>query len=84
VQFFMNTTLPPLDDVKVRQALLYLTDRTSLVKAIFGQWSPVAVGPLAAVTRWALTTQTYSYDPVKGKALLAAILNMKGGGRLMR
>lgn len=75
VQFFMNTTLPPLDDVRVRQALLYLADRTSLVKAIFGQWSPVATGPLAAVTRWslgsALTTPDYPYDPAKGKALLA-------------
>ncbi len=37
VQFFMNTKLAPLDDVKVRQALLYLTDRASLVKAVFGR-----------------------------------------------
>ena len=70
VQFFMNTTLPPLDDVRVRQALLYLTDRQSMVKAIFGQWSPVAYGPLAAVTRWALNAPSYPYDPAKGKALL--------------
>jgi peptide/nickel transport system substrate-binding protein len=74
VQFFMNTQLAPLDDVKVRQALLYLTDRASLVKAIFGQWSPVATGPLAAVTKSALgptlTTPLYPYDPAKGKVLL--------------
>ncbi|MGE5603187.1 MAG: ABC transporter substrate-binding protein, partial [Nitrososphaerales archaeon] len=75
VQFFINTTLPPLDDVRVRQALLYLSDRASLVKAIFGEWSPVASGPLAAVTRWALgptlSAPYYPYDPAKGKALLA-------------
>ena len=75
VQFFQNTALAPLDDVKVRQALLYLTDRAALVKAVFGEYSPVATGPLAAVTKCALgptlSALSYPYDPEKGKALLA-------------
>ncbi len=75
VQFYLNTQLAPLDDVKVRQALLTLTDRPSLVKAIFGEWSPVATGPLAAVSKWAmgpiLSAPYFPYDPGKGKALLA-------------
>lgn len=77
VQFYLNTQLAPLDDVKVRQALLYLTDRAALVKAIFGEWSPVATGPLAAVTRWSLSANgdaaLYPYDPAKGKALLTEV-----------
>jgi peptide/nickel transport system substrate-binding protein len=75
VQFFMNTQLAPLDDAKVRQALLYLTDRAALVNAIFGEYSPVATGPLAAVTRYAqgpiLSAPPYPFDAEKGKALLA-------------
>jgi peptide/nickel transport system substrate-binding protein len=75
VQFFQNTALPPLDDPKVRQALLYLTDRQALMKAVFGEFSPVATGPLAAVTKFAmgptLSAAPYLYDPAKGRALLA-------------
>ncbi len=75
VQFFMNTTMAPLDDVRVRQALLYLADRAALVKAVFGEYSPVATGPLTAVTRWALgpvlSAPPYPHDEAKGKALLA-------------
>jgi peptide/nickel transport system substrate-binding protein len=54
VQFFLNTQLPPLDDVRVRQALLLATDRAGLVRAVFGEHSPVATGPLTAITRSAV------------------------------
>jgi peptide/nickel transport system substrate-binding protein len=80
VQFFLNTTLAPLDDVRVRQALLYGSDRAALVKAVFGPSSPVANGPLAAVTRGAdpsLAT-LYPYDPQKAAELLAAAGWQKG------
>lgn len=75
VQFLLNTALPPLDDVRVRQALLYASDRTALVNAVFGPTSPVATGPLSAVTRCALgpvdSTMRYPFDLAKAKALLA-------------
>ncbi len=75
VQFLLNTTLPPLDDVRVRQALIYASDRASLVKAVFGPTSPVATGPLSAVTRWSLGSvddaTRYPFDLAKAKALLA-------------
>ncbi|MBN1956034.1 MAG: ABC transporter substrate-binding protein [Anaerolineae bacterium] len=50
LMLFMNTARPPLDDVLVRQALLYGTDRQAIVTAIFADTSPVAYGPLAAAT----------------------------------
>ena len=56
LMLLMNTTRPPLDDIKVRQALLYGTDRSAIVSTIFRDTSPVAYGPLAAVT--------FGYDPV--------------------
>jgi peptide/nickel transport system substrate-binding protein len=73
VQFFLNTSLAPLDDLRVRQALLYATDRTSLVAAVFGPTSPVAFGPLSAVTRGADASLRglYPYDPEKARVLLA-------------
>ena len=73
VQFLVNTKLPPLDDLRVRQALLYATDRPALVKAVFGPTSPAAWGPLSAVTRGAeagLATR-YPHDAAKARDLLA-------------
>jgi peptide/nickel transport system substrate-binding protein len=73
VQFFLNTSLPPLDDLRVRQALLHATDRAALVGAVFGPSSPVAFGPLSAVTRGAdkSLSNLYPYDPEKARALLS-------------
>jgi peptide/nickel transport system substrate-binding protein len=74
VQFFLNTSLAPLDDLRVRQALLHATDRTALVNAVFGSSSPVAAGPLSAVTRGAdkSLSDLYPYDPEKARTLLSA------------
>ncbi|HEC36317.1 MAG TPA: ABC transporter substrate-binding protein, partial [Anaerolineae bacterium] len=55
LMFFMNITRPPLNDIRVRQALLYGTDREAIVSTIFRDTSPVAYGPLTAVT--------FGYDP---------------------
>ncbi len=51
----LNSERPPLDDVRVRQALLFATDRNTIVQAIFGGESPPAAGPLTSVT--------FGYDP---------------------
>ena len=53
--FMLNTQQPPLDDVRVRRALIFATDRDAMVQAIFGGQSPAAVGPL--------TASTFGYDP---------------------
>jgi peptide/nickel transport system substrate-binding protein len=74
VQFFLNTSLAPLDDRRVRQALLHATDRAALVNAVFGSSSPVAAGPLSAVTRGADKglSNLYPYDPEKARSLLSS------------
>jgi peptide/nickel transport system substrate-binding protein len=72
LMFFLNTTRPPLDDVKVRQALLFAADRQAIVSTIFGDTSPVAYGPLAANT-FGYDPQVrdyYAYNPTQAAALL--------------
>lgn len=51
-QFFINTTVFPTDDLNVRKALLLAADRQSIVDSVFQQFSPVAFGPLSAVTQY--------------------------------
>jgi len=72
LMLFMNTQRPPLDDVAVRQALLYGTDRETVVSAVFRDTSPVAYGPLSAVTFGyePAVRGMYAYDPARAAMLL--------------
>jgi peptide/nickel transport system substrate-binding protein len=72
LQFFLNTEKPPTDDLQVRQALLYATDRATIVSAIFRDYSPVAYGPLNAGTMGydPAVEGRYAYDPGQAIALL--------------
>jgi peptide/nickel transport system substrate-binding protein len=70
--FMLNTQQPPLDDVRIRQALIFATDRDAMVQAIFGGQSPPAVGPLTAATLGydPSLAGLYPYSPDKAAALL--------------
>jgi len=72
LQFFLNTAKAPTDDLRVRQALLYATDRQAIVQTIFMGYSPQAYGPLAAVTMGydPAVEEMYAHDPVQAEALL--------------
>jgi peptide/nickel transport system substrate-binding protein len=72
LMLFMNTTRPPLDDLRVRQALLFGTDRQAVISAVFRDTSPVACGPLAAVTFGynPMVCEFYPYNPDQAAALL--------------
>jgi peptide/nickel transport system substrate-binding protein len=72
LQFFLNTRRAPTDDVRVRQALLYATDRAAIVKAIFRNRSPVAFGPLTSATVGydPKVEKLYPFDPDKARQLL--------------
>ena len=62
LQLLFNTRRPPTDDVRVRQALVLAVDRERIVETVFGAYSPVAQGPLSAVTRgnpWATAFAEY-------------------------
>jgi len=72
----INLTKPPLDDLRVRQALNYAVDREQLVSmALLGYGEP-AYGPLVprTVGYWSGTEEIgYHYDPDKARALLAEV-----------
>jgi peptide/nickel transport system substrate-binding protein len=73
LQFMMNTAVFPTDDVRVRQAILYGTNREAIVDAVFQRFSPVAYGPLSATTLFYSrgVIGMYAYDPTQARALLA-------------
>jgi peptide/nickel transport system substrate-binding protein len=69
---FLNTTLPPLDDLRVRQALGHAIDRELALQTLFGGFFRVAHGPLSSFTwgYWPGVEQYNAYDPDRALALL--------------
>ncbi len=67
----LNTKLKPLDDVRVRQALNYATDKDGMVKAFMNGYATPANSPLAPVTPgYDKTLNPYPYNVEKAKQLL--------------
>ncbi len=72
VQFVvLNTTVAPLDNPKVREAIAYAIDRDMIVKARYPN-SGFVNSILCAPTMEGYSTDvsTYTYDPEKAKALM--------------
>ena len=68
----LNTKSKPLDDIRVRQALNYATDREALVRTQLRGFGTPANSPLApADFAYDPQTRGYPYDPERAKALLA-------------
>ncbi len=74
LQFYLNTQQWPTNDLNVRKALLYGTNRSEIVDAVFRGFSPVAYGPLAANTAFydPALAGSYIYDYPQARALLEA------------
>ncbi|MDZ4763928.1 MAG: ABC transporter substrate-binding protein [Chloroflexota bacterium] len=72
LQFLMNTGRYPTDDLRVRQAILFGTNREAIVDAVFQRYSPVAWGPLSANSPYydRGLRGAYAYDPTQARALL--------------
>ena len=67
----LNTQRKPLDDVRVRQALNYATDRAALVKTQLRGFGTPANSPLApADFAYDPQTKGYRYDLARARALL--------------
>lgn len=70
----LNSSRPPLDNAKVRQALNYAIDRQAVIDVAFGgQGIPITSGLLFKGTFWYNDELdgTWKYDPDKAKSLLA-------------
>ncbi len=74
LQFLINTKQYPTDNLQVRQALLYGTNREAIIDAVFQRFSPVAWGPLAAGAQFYSNdvNGAYGYDPTQARSLLEA------------
>ncbi|MBW5445289.1 hypothetical protein GE107_04325 [Cohnella sp. CFH 77786] len=69
--FALNTTRPPFNDPKVRQAVNYAVDKETIVRKIMGNNAIVAEAAIGHDT-WGFTpVGAYPYDPEKAKQLLA-------------
>ena len=82
----LNTSSPPLDNVKVRQAIAYAIDRESLIKNLMLNFAKIAHSIIPEES-WAYSTgQIYSYNPAKAKQLLdeAGFRDPDGDGPRMR
>jgi peptide/nickel transport system substrate-binding protein len=68
----LNNQNPPLDDVKVRKAVLYAIDRKAIVNTLYKGVYEVAYGPLEPAT-FGYTSEVenyYPHDIAKAKSLL--------------
>jgi peptide/nickel transport system substrate-binding protein len=67
----LNVTMPPLGDVKVRQALNYATDKNAIIQSVFfGQAQPMNA-PIPNGTYVDEDSPGYPYDLARAQSLMA-------------
>lgn len=66
---FINTSKPPLDDMRVRQALAHAWNQDAILKVTWKDTVPFARHPLGIDSK--CDAKYLEYDPEKAKALLA-------------
>jgi len=81
-----NTTEPPLDNVKVRQAIAYAIDRESMIRDLIRGQGAIAHSILPEASWAYVKPLTYQFDPAKAKQLLdeAGFRDPDGDGPQMR
>jgi len=67
----INTQIPLFQDLRVRQALNYATDKDEIVNSIIDGQGTVADAPISPFTWGYHSTKTYEYNVEKAKQLLA-------------
>lgn len=71
--WIMNTTKPPFDDDRVRQAMAYATNRQALINIAFGQYGSVGNDVIGqGLPGFDTSLKPRPYDPAMARQLLAA------------
>ena len=71
VNLVLNATAKPLDDVRVRQALIYGINRQALIDGFFkGTKAPAFSVLTSSFPKYTEQVTKYPYDPTRAKALL--------------
>jgi peptide/nickel transport system substrate-binding protein len=68
---WLNHAEAPLDDVKVRQALNYATDKEAMLESIFFDKVEIANNMMPKMKYWRDDVPAYEYDPERAKSLMA-------------
>lgn len=82
VAFMLNTAVPPVNDLSVRQALAYATDRKTIIKTLRSGLTTPADGPWSPGSKWYVPGGYPDYDLAKAKALIAAYKKKHGPVRI--
>jgi peptide/nickel transport system substrate-binding protein len=67
----LNNSKPPLNDVKVRQALNYATDKDAIIKNVYFGQAKFMNSPIPMGTYWDKNLPGYPYDLEKAKKLMS-------------
>ena len=67
----LNNSKPPLNDVKVRQALNYATDKDAIIKNVYFGQAKFMNSPIPMGTYWDKSLTGYPYDLDKAKKLMS-------------
>jgi peptide/nickel transport system substrate-binding protein len=68
---WLNHAKAPLDDLKVRQALNYATDKEAMLKSIYFDKVEIANHMMPKMKYWREDVEAYEYDPERAKSLIA-------------
>lgn len=73
LQFLIHTGRAPTNELAVRQALLYATDRRAIAQLVYQGFPPIARGPLSSKTLFydPYAGVEYDFDPEQARQLLA-------------
>src|SRR6266566_6108160 len=74
----LNTSKPPLNDVKVRQALNYATDKDAIIKNVYFGQATAMNSPIPQGTYYDKTLPGYPYNLDKAKQLMAQSAGASG------
>ncbi len=71
IYIFFNTTEPPFDDVRVRQAINHAVDKEAIVASLFENAALVSTAPFAEPIFGHSAQTPYEYNPERARELLA-------------
>lgn len=74
----LNTSVEPLNNLLVRQALAYATPSEELLENVVYGFGSLATSPVPTLTKWHLDVSPYAYNPAKARELLTLAGYPKG------